>query len=507
LNVDSYNRTLSIGRVQGPTLAFVVKREIETRTFVPTPFWTITGLFETNGTRITIPYATRVFKRAELDKIREDCEGGEGKVVEIRKTYVKEGPPSPFNTGDLQREAYRVFGYSPSRTLQIAEKLYLSALISYPRTSSRRIPSSIDYVAILRNLGKMSQYGEYVNELLRGKLSPPQSDLDDPAHPAIHPTGEPIRRRLEPWESRLYDLIVSRFLASFSDYAIFEEMNIDVSVNGYPFAVSGRRLVKSGWLRYYTYLRSRDMLAPKLEKGDSLKVLRINSQEDFRAPAPRFNQSSLLQRMEEEGIGTKSTRAETINTLIRRGYISGTSLMATDYGIAVSRIMESYSPQLVSPKLTREVEKKLEAIEVGKQNSCEVLENTIDLVFRIVSSMRVHQTTMGRELSQSLVVTTLAESIIGSCPVCGTGKLRIIRSATTHKRFVGCTNYLQGCRASAPLPQKGMILKKALKTCEQCGWPVVCILNRRTTWKLCINTNCGSKRVKNGELQTLPKRR
>jgi DNA topoisomerase-1 len=399
-----------------------------------------------------------------------------------------------------------VFGYSPSRTLQIAERLYLSALISYPRTSSRRIPLSIDYVAILRNLGKMNQYSEYVDELLRKKLSPPQSDSDDPAHPAIHPTGEPIKRRLEPWESRLYDLIVRRFLASFSDYATFEGMNVSVCVNGHSFGVSGRRLLQSGWIKCYTYHTSRDTLTPKLDRGDSLKVLRINSQEDFRSPAPRFNQSSLLQKMEEEGIGTKSTRAETISTLIRRGYVSGTNLMATDYGIAVNGIMESYSPQVVSLELTREVEKRLEAIEAGKENSGEVLEDTINLVFKIIASMRVHQTMMGTELSQSLTATTLAESIIGSCPVCGTGKLRIIRSITTHKRFVGCTNYFQGCKASAPLPQKGIILRKASKTCDQCGWPVIYILNRRTPWKLCINTNCRSKGVKNDKLQTLSKK-
>jgi len=506
LNADRYNRTLSIGRVQGPTLAFVVKREIETRTFVPTPFWTVTGVFEKNGARITIPYATRVLRKTQVDRIMEDCEGQEGRVTEIRKTHFKEPPPLPFNTGDMQREAYRVFGYSPSRTLQIAERLYLNALISYPRTNSRRIPPSIDYVAILRNLGKMSQYREYVDELLQGKLSPPQSDSDDPAHPAIHPTGEPIRRRLEFWESKLYDLIVRRFLASFSDFAIFEGISVSVSVNGHSFGVSGRRLLKSGWIKCYTYLRNRDIVAPKLDKDDLLKVLRIDSQEDFRSPASRFNQGSLLQKMEEEGIGTKSTRAETINTLIRRGYISGTNLMATDYGIAVSGIMESYSPQVVSPELTREVEKKLEAIESGKQGSSEVLEDTISLVFKIISSMRVHQTTMGRELSRSLIDSALAESVIGSCPVCGTGKLRIIRSATTRKRFVGCTNYFQGCKASAPLPQKGIILKRSVKTCDQCGWPIVYILNRRTPWKLCINTNCGSKRVKNDELQTLSKR-
>lgn len=506
LNVNNRYRTVSIGRVQGPTLAFVVDREVEIRTFVPTPYWTIKGVFVRDGVRMIVPFASRIVRQIDADKIEKDCKGMEASVSEVKKTHFKEVPLPPFNIGDLQKEAFRLFGYSPSRTLQIAERLYLDALISYPRTDSQKIPLSINYAGILRNLGKMGEYGDLVDELLERDLIPHEGDRDDSAHPAIHPTGEIARRTLQSWEKKLFDLIVRRFLANFSEDAVFERVVAKINMDQYEFRLYGRRTLRAGWMRHYRYVGVRDTPVPELNEGDLLRVLKMDREENFEAPPFRFNQSSLLEKMEKEGIGTKATRAEIINTLIKREYLSGMSLRVTDLGFATTEVMEAHSPQVLSTHLTKEMERKLEAVELGSENGRNSIEETIDVLLDIITLMKPHQMEIGKQLNESLSSTTLALSVIGACPVCGTGKLKIIRSAKTRKRFVGCTNYPGSCRASAPLPQKG-IIKSYSKTCEHCRWPVVYVIaRRRRPWKFCVNPNCESKRVKSHEMQTVSER-
>ena len=183
-------RTVSIGRVQGPTLGFVVEREIEIRSFVPTPYWTVTGLFDKDGFSFEAPSAESSFaKRADAEQVRDGCRGKAARVSELTRSVFKQPPPPPFNIGDLQKEAYRSFGYTPSRTLQIAERLYLDALISYPRTSSQKLPPSIRYREILSNLGKMSEYAVPVEELLKEELRPREGDRFDSGAPSHIPHG------------------------------------------------------------------------------------------------------------------------------------------------------------------------------------------------------------------------------------------------------------------------------------------------------------------------------
>ncbi len=198
---------LSVGRVQGPTLSYVVNREVEIRSFVPTPFWKVSCLFESNGLRFQGSYAiARIPTKAEAERIRGKCEGESGFVSKVSKGLIELPPPQPFNTGDLQKEGYRVLGYSPTRTLQIAERLYLDALISYPRTNSQKLPPSIGYAKILAGIGTMSEYSREVKELLKGALRPREGQKDDPAHPAVYPTGERPGRALLSYERRLLDL-------------------------------------------------------------------------------------------------------------------------------------------------------------------------------------------------------------------------------------------------------------------------------------------------------------
>ncbi len=490
-------RTVSIGRVQGPTLNFVADREQEIRGFVPRPFWKVTGVFDGDGKRVIAAYGKgRLNRKADAERVRTDCAGGTGTVGRVRKNLVQISPPPPFNIGDLQKEAYHAFGYSPSRTLQIAERLYLSAMISYPRTGSQKLPASIGYRKVLQSLAALREYSSLAAVLLAGELRPVQGTKDDPAHPAIHPTRERARRPLDASEARIYDLVVRRFLCCFAPPAKREKVSADISVKEHAFMFEGGRTADPGWMRHYSpYVRMADAEIPPIKDGDELKVAAVESEEMFESGPARYNQSTLLEKMEREEIGTKATRAEIIATLVDRGYVSGESLTAGDLGFAVVEAMRRHAPNILSTELTRTVEEELEAVEEGTEDTKKLVRETVRAVCDQLAELNINEEEVGREIDSAAVTAAAARNALGPCPVCKTGKLRIIRSKKTGKRFVGCTNYSSGCRASAPLPQKGT-LRAAPKPCERCSWPVVYVAAGRFPWRLCVNPSCPSKEGK-----------
>ena len=487
-------RTVSIGRVQGPTLGFVVEREREIGAFVPVPYWKAAGTFEKGGKRFTAGYAKdRIETKQSAEKIKEECLGREAVATTVRRNIAQVGPPAPFNIGDLQKEAYRAFGYTPSRTLQIAERLYLGALISYPRTGSQRLPPSINYRGIVQSLGKIPEYSTYATELLKENPKPVQGAKSDAAHPAIHPTGQKPKRPLDASESAVFDLVVRRFLAAFGPSARRELAETVLEVGKYEFRLSGGRTVFPGWMKYYgRYAGYRDVEVPTVSEGERFRVVDVALEEKFDQKPPRYNQSTLLEKMEREGIGTKATRAEIIATLVERGYVSGQNMEATDLGLAVVETMAEYAPSIISTELTREIESKLEAVELRGGDEGELLRETVRSIVGELAELNANEEAVGREID-SAVTTSLAKSFaLGKCPVCKTGELRIIRSKATKKRFVGCSNYSSGCRASAPLPQKGT-LRAASKPCERCSWPIVYVMGGRRPWRLCVNPSCPGK--------------
>jgi DNA topoisomerase-1 len=493
--------TVSIGRVQGPTLGFLVQREREIRCFVPIPFWKISATFEKDGKRFVADYSVpKVGTRADAEQVSEDCLGKEGVVASVRRTTVMVGAPAPFSVGDLQREAFRVFGLTPARTLQIAERLYLGALISYPRTGSQKLPPSIGYSSILRRLGGMEEYRGETREILAGGLRPVQGAKDDPAHPAIYPTGEKPRGHLAKQEADVFDLVVRRFLAAFGEAARKEQMAVRVSVGRHDFGVEGSRIAYPGWTRYYgRYFRSKDSEVPQVAEGDRLNVAKVRTEEKFEQRAPRYSQGSLLEKMESERIGTKATRADIIATLVGRGYAQGDAMEVTDLGFSVLETMERYSPAIVTTDLTRGIEQELEKIEGGEGNGEELLRETIRSVAAQVVELSEHGEELGREMGTAVVAARQEALVIGRCPVCKTGELRVLRSRKTKKRFVGCSNYASGCRASAPLPQRGTV-KAMGRSCPHCAWPMIVVYGGRFPWRLCVNPGCPAKGAKKHEV-------
>jgi DNA topoisomerase-1 len=495
LNSGHRYRTISIGRVQGPTLAFLVERETTIREFVPLPFWKVSATFEKDGIQFMAEYSKeRVRSRAAAERVRDDCRGKEGVTTGVVKSVVQMPPPPPFNTGDLQKEAYRAFRFSPSRTLQITERLYLNALISYPRTGSQHLPPSINYRAILQGLERFDSYSKVARELLGGALNPAQGAKADQAHPAVYPTGEAPRRHLNPPEVAVFDLIARRFLAAFGPPARKELVTVKLSVGEHGFVLNGGRILYGGWIGSYgRYASARYTNVPSLAEDDKFRVIRVEVEEKFEQGLPRYNQSSLLEKMEKENIGTKATRADIISTLAERGYVEGGSMRVTDLGFAVIEMMEKYAPAIVTTKLTREIEERLEEVEGEARGDAELVRGTVRSIAEQLVGLSANEDVVSREIAAALATTVATSYVLGPCPVCKSGQLRTIRSRKTKKRFVGCSNYSSGCQASAPLPQRGTI-RTTHKACPHCSWPVVHVMGGRTPWRLCVNPACSAKR-------------
>jgi len=489
--------TLSTGRVQGPTLRFLAAREKAIRSFVPTPYWEIKAEVEINGSVFEAEYEKDTIEtKSEANAILKACKEKKGQVEKIDVRQFQQMPPIPFDLGALQSEAYGLFGYTPRRTSGIAQRLYLEALISYPRTSSQKLPPAINYGAILKNLSRIPEYKKLTAELLaKPELKPREGKKEDPAHPAIYPTGNLPERVLDNSERKLWDLIVRRFMAVFGEPAIRQSMKVHVNVNGHLFYLRGRRILKEGWLRFYgPYVRSEEVLLPQIEEGEAIKVRRIIVEDKFTKPSPRYNPGSLLKKMEERGIGTKATRADIIQTLYDRKYARDERIIVTDLGFDVLEILEKYCPTVVSIKLTRELEERMDKIQANSEKREKVLVDAVEILRPAIERLKEKEKMIGEQLSNAIKRARLEERTVGPCPVCGTGKLMILYSRKTGKRFIGCTNYFKNlCKTSFPLPQRGTV-RPLGKNCRGCGWPTVQVrIKGKRPWNLCFNPGCPLK--------------
>jgi len=502
-NQSGRYRVLSAGRVQAPTLKFVIDREKEIHSFVPMPYWEIVAEVDVGGVVYDARYERRrLHTRREAEDVVKRCRGKPGLVEAVKVRSFTQNPPAPFNLGALQGEAYRLFRYTPSRTLNIAERLYLDALISYPRTSSQQLPPTINYKAILHSLSREKTYRPLVTDLLsKPRLTPTEGARRDPAHPAIYPTGNLPGRSLSPSHRRLFDLIVRRLFAAFSDPAIKQGIRIEINVHGALFYLSGRRVLNEGWLKFYEpYVKSDELLLPKIEEGERLDLRAIRLEEKYTPPPPRYNPNSLLTTMDKQNIGTKATRASIIDTLYKRGYIREERIEATELGFRVVEALEAHCPRILSVELTRALEEEMARIEAGDVGKAEVLLGAVDVLKDVLLDFREKEELIGRDLSDAVNDVRREALIIGPCPVCGSGQLIIVRSRKTGKQFVGCSNFRKNlCHASFPLPQPPYHVKPVKPSCIRCGWPQVLVTSRgKRPWYLCLNPACPTKSRKAG---------
>jgi DNA topoisomerase-1 len=483
--------TLSTGRVQGPTLSFLVTREKEINSFVPTPFWKIKAKVQISGATYEVEYEKDLITNFDEAKvIVKDCEGKPGKIASVQTRRFQQAPPTPFDLGTLQSEAYSHFKYTPKRTANIAERLYLEALISYPRTSSQKLPPSINYKAILKSLSREPKYEQLASDLLNLKvLEPREGKKEDPAHPAVYPTGSLPERPLNPPERRIRDLVARRFMAVFGETAVKSSVRVSLDIDGHRFYLRGRQILKEGWMRFYKpYIRAEEVILPH-------DVIR---EDRFTKPPSRHNPSSLLRKMEEVEIGTKATRADIIETLYKRRYIAEERILVTDLGFEITNVLSKHCPAVISVDFTRDLERRMEEIQNGKEKMKRVIDRAVYQLKPALAELKLREEEIGEELSEAVKKARMQQRIVGNCPVCRTGRLIILHSRRTGKRFIGCTNYFQGiCKTSFPLPQRGTV-KPMRKNCNGCGWPLIQVRARgKRPWRLCFNPDCPSKERKN----------
>jgi len=485
---------LSIGRVQGPALAILNERELEIAKFISKPYWQIFILLDLFGKQFqAVHKKDKFWKEDEAKEIFEKIKNKPAKVSNIQKSKQLVHVPFPFDLTTLQMEAYRCFKIPPKTTLQIAQELYTSAYISYPRTSSQKLPPTINYRKILTSLANQSVYKPLVAKVITKKpLTPKQGNKTDPAHPAIYPTGQ-APKALDGRARAIYDLIVKRFISVFGEPGQREFTAITFEVAKEPFILKGSRTTKPGWQELYQpYIKKEEKEIPLLKENQTFEQT-SKKQKKKTEPPKRYSPATIIKELEKQNLGTKATRAAIIDTLFQRGYLRDTAIQVTKFGQEIVKTFEEYAPEILSKKLTRKFEQEMEQIREKKLKKEKVLEEAKQIVTKLSKEISDNKAAIGKSLATALYETQKKESVLMECPVCKKGELKIIVSKKTRKRFLACSAY-PDCRTTWPLPQQGAI--KILKTkCKECNTPKIAIYKRRRKpWTFCPNPNCPSKK-------------
>lgn len=485
-------RLMSSGRVQGPALKVIVDKEKEIKKFKPEPYWE--AEFKT-------PNFSALHSKGKFwkkPKFKLGCIGSKkseifgsttqgvvGVVKDVKKTEKFQDAPFPFDLTSLQLEAYRCLGISPKNCLRIAQDLYVNGLISYPRTSSQKMPASINYEKILKNLVKNPAYKKLASEVLSFKnLKPNEGKKTDSAHPCIYVTG------VKPEKSnKLYDLIAHRFLACFGSPVKRESVRVVLDVNGQDFIANGIRTTGKGWTNLYgKYLKLKEEELPALKIKDKVngKVI-IHSKKT--EPPRRFTPASIIKKMELLGIGTKSTRSSIIDALYFRHYVDGKSIESTELGMRTVKVLEKYCPEILDSELTRHFEIEMEEVRAGKKKEKEVVEEARKILIKILNKFRKNELKIGKELLEASRETQKVMSIIGKCPNCK-GNLVVKRSR--FGLFAACSQYPK-CKTTFSLPKKALI-KTIGRVCKECEHPEVLVIRAgKRPFNYCLNLKCKLK--------------
>ncbi len=479
-------KLMSIGRVQGPALNLIVKKEKEIQAFEPKPYWHVFIKIDDGLKGLFLKHNKDIFDKGLL----KNFESLKGKTADVKtdKKEQKIPPNTPFNLTTLQTEAYKFYGITPARTLQIAQSLYLNGLISYPRTSSQKLPASIGYKQILEKLAR-----EFKAEHLIKRDKPIEGKKSDPAHPSIYPTGE--TQILSGEEDKIYKLIAKRFLSLFCEDAIVENKKIEAIVDKLKFNTHGKVIKKKAWMEIYPS-KLKEEKVPDIN-GEK-EILDVTFEEKETQPPKRYSPASIVSELEKRNLGTKATRSNIIETLYDRGYIEGQSIRATALGISLIDTLEKYSPIITDEALTKEFEDDMEQIqELGKKEEQvkkeeKIIESAKKTITKIIEDFEKHKEKVGKELIDANVKFREKQKIenqIMTCPKCKKGHLAITYSKKTKRFFIACDAY-PDCKNTFPLPPNGTI-KKTDKVCEECGYPMLMRLKKgRKPWIFCFNPDC-----------------
>ncbi|MBU1201286.1 MAG: DNA topoisomerase I [Nanoarchaeota archaeon] len=493
------NKTLSSGRVQGPALKLIVDREKEILNFKPTPYWQLELDGKIKDETISAFHEKDQFsKESEVDKILKKTKGKDGFVKNVEKNEKIIIPPYAFDLTTLQTEAYKNLGISPKQALSIAQNLYLAGVISYPRTSSQKLPPTIGYSKILSAIQSNNDYTIICSEILsKEKIYPRQGLKDDPAHPAIFPTGnQPKNPKSE--EKKIYDLIVRRFLSAFGEPAKRMETIISIDVEKELFIAKGIITIEKGWYNYYgKYSKIEDKTLPEAKNNEIVRVKEIIKHKKETTPPRRFSPASIIKELEKRNLGTKSTRAQIIDTLYQRGFIKGNQLEATTMGIRIIETLSNHIPKIIDEELTRQIEEEMQLIRENKSTKEKVLQDVKKVLKEVLENFKKEEKEIGEELVLAQKETVEVESL-GSCPNCDDGQLLIKRGK--FGRFIACNKY-PDCKTTYNIPNSGFI-EASKNICPACKVPSVFVkFKGRKKQEMCINTNCPTKKSENEEVE------
>jgi DNA topoisomerase-1 len=480
---------LSIGRVQSPTLALLVDKEKEIQSFTPTPYWKIIASLKKQDTFDADHVEGRFWDEEQVTTVFEKVKDATvATVFSVKKRKRRERPPPPFNTTTfIQAASY--LRISAAQAMKTAEELYMNGLISYPRTDNTVYPKSLDIDAILQKL-KPSEFKNDVNYIINNRRSQPMKGKKKTTdHPPIHPVDIP-KTPLKGRSKKVYDLIVRRFLATLSKDAVSETINAQFNINEELFKAKGYRLIESSWRDIYTYIKGKEKPLPELNEGEQIPIIDMMMKKDETKPPNRYSQGTLIGKMEQLSLGTKSTRHDIINKLYQRKYITFSPFAPTPIAIAVIDAMSDCD--VVKPKMTAELEKDMDLIAEGKKTFQETIQESREMLTKVMAELEKDK----QKIKKNIKEASRKQNTIGTCPKCR--KDLIIRMSRRGKRFVGCTGYPK-CKNTYPLPQRGLI-KKTDNVCDSCKTPVIQIKNRgKKPWEICIDPDCTKKRKQSKE--------
>jgi DNA topoisomerase-3 len=457
---------VSLGRVQTPTLALMVKREREIQAFTPEPYWLVHATFEPRYAGLWFEGdETRIFGDPErAPAIAAKVTGKDGIVESVERKEQKEIAPLLYDLTSLQRDANRRYGFSARRTLQAAQSLYEGKkAITYPRTSSRYlsgdlVPQLKPTAETLLPIPDYATAARFVLDLAELPLGRVVNDARVDDHHAIIPTDvEHELSDFSPDERRIFDLVAKRFLAVFHPPARYQRTTVITVVEEERFRTRGKITLEPGWRGVYGLESEEEKVArqeeeaedataeiPQLEQGQTIRCVEAEVEAKETRPPPRYTEATLLSAMEtagkliedeelreamkNSGLGTPATRAEMIETLIRREYIErvGKDLQPTPKGLQVITMLDEH--KITSPELTGDWEHRLSEIEHGQGDREAFMADIAGFTDEIVKQIAA----LDKEKLRPVRVE------LGLCPRCGAETGEIIKE---NSRAYGCTSW------------------------------------------------------------------
>ncbi|GAA9312682.1 type I DNA topoisomerase [Helicobacter pylori] len=486
LIASKITKGLSAGRVQSAALKLVVDKEREIKAFKPLTYFTLDACFEPHLEVQLISYKGHKLKAQELidekkaQEIKNELEKESYAIFSIVKKSKKSPTPPPFMTSTLQQSASSLLGFSPTKTMSIAQKLYegvatpqgVMGVITYMRTDSLNIAKEALEEArnkILKDYGK-----DYLPP--KAKVYSSKNKNAQEAHEAIRPTSiilEPnaLKDYLKPEELKLYALIYKRFLASQMQDALFESQSVVVACEKGEFKASGRKLLFDG---YYKILgnEDKDKLLPDLKENDPIKLEKLESNAHVTEPPARYSEASLIKVLESLGIGRPSTYAPTISLLQNRDYIKveKKQISALESAFKVIEILEKHFEEIVDSKFSASLEEELDNIAQNKADYQQVLK---DFYYPFMDKIEAGK--------KNIISQKVHEKTGQSCPKCG-GEL--VKKNSRYGEFIACNNYPK-CKYIKQTENANDGAKQ--ESCEKCGGEMVQKFSRNGAFLACNN--------------------